>query len=272
MLSSGNLIRSGDRSLCAYLEHLAVTSPRGRVASDESYLLFAGGHDNPGTYTNGAIRRSLMVSPAELVARADEFFGEIGRAYVMWVRDHADRDLEALLVRRGCWLRPPAEGNAGFALVNRPAPRPAPPGIVVRRVVEDSGLLDYARVVAAGYQLSGADDDLIESVLFSLDSLRSQRTTVVVAYDGDTPVAGCMTFSAGADVGLQWTATDPGHRGRGLGRRVFERAANAAFDDGARCVTGLASMAGLQLWQSLGAEVVTSYRRYVVPTAAEGCS
>jgi hypothetical protein len=266
MLTDDAMRESSDRCLAAYLRHLAVTATGGRWLHDDRFLLFAGGHNYPGTYTNGAIRTSPMVTPAELLATADEFFGEIGRPYMVWVRDHADADLEASLRRRGCWLRPPEAGNPGIAHDAALPPEPIAPEVEVRVADNDEDFLAYRRVIAHGYQLPDADDDLIETVLFSLASLQVPESKTVIATYRGKPVAGCMSFMVGDEAGLQWAATLPETRGKGLGlgRLVFERACNLSFEAGARCVSALASAQGVPIWTAMGFRVITHYRRYLV--------
>src|SRR6266480_7064350 len=94
MITLDELTEASDRSLAEFLAHVARTSSGGAVRQDDGMLLFAGGHNYPGAYTNGVMRLSADVAPARLLARADDFFGPLRRGYVVWVRDHADGDLK----------------------------------------------------------------------------------------------------------------------------------------------------------------------------------
>jgi GNAT superfamily N-acetyltransferase len=260
------MIQLADGNLSSFLRHLATTAPGGSYLEDERYLLFAGGHEYPGTYTNGVIRKSSAITPAELLARADAFFGDLGRRYMTWVRAHADLDLEREVRRRGYWLRPPDAGTAGIATERRLAPLPPPaPGthVEIRRADDEASLHAYRDVIARGYQLAEAPGDMLETVLFSIDSLRVPEVTAFVAYRDEQPIGGSMAYVTGDVAGLQWLATVPEARGTGVGKRLFWAATDAAFDQGARCVTGQASAMGTPIWVAMGFSVVTRYRRYL---------
>jgi GNAT superfamily N-acetyltransferase len=264
------LIERGDANLVAYLRHLACTAKGGGVSEDDGLLLFAGGHNYPGTYTNGAIRTNAGVAPAELIERATAFFAPRRRGYAVWVRDHADADLEEAVRAAGFWQRPPVEGNPGIA-IDHPLPeRPPLPGTEIRRVADEQGRRDYLRVIATGYEVGDVPDELAEAILFSLKSLDDPRVAVFVAYVDDKPVSGCMVFVECGSAGLQWGSTLPEARGTGLGKATFLAACNAGFDMGATCATGQSSAQGTPIWLRMGFEVVTHYRRYLAPPPRAG--
>jgi len=259
--------RAGDANLVSYLRHLARCAPRGSVREAPGYLCFAGGHDYPGTYTNGVIRRGRGSPPAELLAAADDFFSPMRRGYMVWVRGDADSDLEEELRRRSWWLRPPETGNPGIASDHPIADMEAPEGTQLVRVSSQAGRRDYLRVTGAAYGLEGAPDDLLERVLFSMSSLEGDETTAFVAYRGARPVSCCLAYIDDDVAGLQWASTLPEARGTGLGTAVFTAACNAAFAAGTRLAVAQTSAIGTPIWVRLGFEVVTYYRRYLAPVA-----
>lgn len=258
------LIERGDASLVAYLRHLARTATGGAFAEPPGLLLFAGGHNYPGTYTNGVIRTGseAAAGPAVLAA-AEEFFGPRRRGYAVWVRGGADADLEAAARAAGLWQRPPVEGNPGIAIDRPPGDEPSPRGVEIRRVDSETGRRDYLTVVAAGYGVGDAGLSMAEVILFSLASLDSPEVAVFVAYRDGTPVAGTMVHVTTGAAGLYWAATVPQERGRGFGRATFRSAWEAGFAMGATCAVAQASAVGTRVWVRMGFQVVTHYRRYL---------
>ena len=262
------VLARGDANLCTYLAHLAATAQGGSFDTTDGVLTFAGGHAYPGTYTNGVTRISNDADAATVLARAESFFRPLRRGYAVWIRDHADHDLEQLAQDAGMFQRPPLEGNPAIAYQG---PRFAVPNlsgrgpgeVSIRRVDDDASRAAYLDGVLAGYGVAGLPPELADRVIFRKASLDDPRVAAFVAYIDESPQSGCMAFLDGDTAGMQWGATRPDARGRGLGKATFIAAANAAIDDGATLLTGQASQMGVPLWVSLGCEVVTHYRRYL---------
>jgi len=260
-----------DRNLASYLEFLASTSAGGRVERGDGYLCFAGAHEYPGTYTNGVIRTDEASggrTPAELLARADAFFGSLGRSYVAWVRTHRDADLDRELQRRGVFVRPPAEGSEAVVMERHEfEPGPTPDGVRVAEADDDDQLREFLLLVASCYSMPEAELGLAEGVLFSVESLRHPDNHVYVARDLETgALLGGVTVYVSGQVGyLAWAVTDPLARGRGIGRFLFRHAAREAFAADASIAWGVASQVGAPIWRSIGFETVSRYKRYVVP-------
>lgn len=257
--------RRGDANLVSYLRHLSMTAPGGSFDDSEGVLTFAGGHAYPGTYTNGVIRIDDSVSAERVMERAHEFFKPLKRGYAVWIRDHADADLEVLAQARGLFQRPPLEGNPGIACTKGTIPtQPLGDDVRMVRVHDAETRRHYLEVIVAGYGIEGMPFDLAERVVFSTASVDDPRVAAYVAYIDDVPLSGCMAYTEDGTSGLQWGATLPGARGRGLGKATFIEANNAAVTEfGADLVVGQASQMGVPLWVSLGFEVVTRYRRYL---------
>jgi GNAT superfamily N-acetyltransferase len=255
----------GDLNQIAYFRHLTVNAAGGTIEEDDRYLLFAGGHAYPGTYTNGAIRKSDSIGAAELLARADVFFGALGRQYILWSRAHADADLDAEARRRDLWCRPPVEGNSCILLTEPLPPRVVPVGFRIAVAESDADLSAYLALVARNWELVDVDEELAQDLLFSIASLRASNVVVLLAYDASGIVrAGISGFLAADCLGVEWGATDPVARGRGLASVLMEQACRWGFAHGARCVWGMASEQGTPLWVKLGFSVPTHYRRYLV--------
>lgn len=260
-----DLISMGDANLVSYLRHVAVTSDGGGINVSDGVLAFAGGHNYPGAFTNGVMRTgaSAAASPEQVIATADELFNPLRRGYAVWVRTHLDSDLEAACVAAGLWCRPPEEGLPAIATAGRVAAVPVPPGTEIRPVEDDAGRRDFLSVVAAGWNVGDMPFELQERVLFSTTSLESPSVAMVLAYVDGIPLSGSMAYQGGGAAGMYWSATLPAARGRGLGLATMSAAAQAGFALGATCLTGQASAAGTPLWERLGFQVTTHYKRYL---------
>jgi GNAT superfamily N-acetyltransferase len=262
---SAGAVARGVRNQVAFLKHVATNASGGQIVEDERYLLFAGGHDYPGPYINGAIRKTSAISPAELFARADAFFGSLGRQYIVWVLSPGEADLGAEAARRGLWPRPPVDGNECICRLEPLEPAPALPGFRIRRAGSDEELAAYIDLVARSYGLEGGDPALLEAVLISRASLRTLEIGVFLGQDvrsGDD-VAGFCVYLAHECAGLQWLVTDPAVRGRGYGREIMRHGMAWSFERGARSAWGVASQQGAPIWRGMGFGVPVRYQRYL---------
>ena len=89
------------RTLIAYSRALTHFSTRGALEEKNGIVLCAGGTWIP-MIANTAFRLESDVSPTELVGRADDFFGSLGRGYTVPVRDNGqDEDLRAACLAAG---------------------------------------------------------------------------------------------------------------------------------------------------------------------------
>jgi GNAT superfamily N-acetyltransferase len=260
-----DVLARGDANLVAYLRHVAETSDGGGVRETAGVLAFAGGHNYPGTFTNGVIRigATAQASPAEVLATADDHFRPMSRGYVVWIRDHLDRDLEAACVAAGLFLRPPDEGLPGIAIDHTIEMPPYNPDARLERVQDEAAARAYLGIVAAGWNVADLPFELQERVLFSITSLNSPKVAAFVAYLEDEPVSGCMTYVSDGCAGLFWAATLPAARGSGLGKATFAAACRAGFEMGAVCSTAQASQMGVPIWRRMGFDVPTHYKRYL---------
>lgn len=191
--------------------------------------------------------------------RAYDRLAEVG-AGVVTVFAGAARCTELLSGRPG-W-----RGHASTALVRGdlldiPA-APLPAELQLRRVADDGvPLVDAA---AAAMRADPGIDGPPERFAGYLRSLAA--TYLFAATDGDGVIratSGCRAFGAAASV--MFVNTDPGWRGRGIGRAMTALALRAARDRGARHAALDSTEAGLRLYQRLGFATVSPVTRFVAP-------
>jgi ribosomal protein S18 acetylase RimI-like enzyme len=257
----------GDARLLGHLNliELSRESTRwgvgGALEESAGILMFATGSWLP-VVCNGAFRTDDSASPAELIARADSFFGARKRGYAVMVRDTAtDADL-----RRAC-------ETAGLAVFGEPSPEmictapvaSAPPeGIEIRHITTTQGVADFATVTGAAYVTYGMPVETAAELL-SLPHrlLEAPHVVAVVAYDAERPVAAAMTLLSHGVAGIYWVGTVENARRSGLGRAVTAAVTNAAFDRGAAAVTLQASVMGAPVYRSMGYTTIYHYQDWV---------
>ena len=243
----------------------------GAVLEDRGLLCYAGLHPLP-AYVNG-VWRTGEVEPADLLARADEFFGRRRRGYTIWIREHADGDLEQAL--REARL-PLYDDSPGMVLDRRLEDAPLAPGVVVRRVADATGGSDFATVAGAAYASLGMRDGTAPVLFARIDTLVAPHLAAFVAYDpsnttsemsvtpaGPRPVAATLLHMNHGVALLNWVGTVPDARGRGLAATMTRIASNAGFDAGCVIASLQATEMGEPVYRRLGYREITRYRGYI---------
>ncbi len=91
----------GQRNLIAFSRAITQWGSRGSFEERDGFVLCAGGTWIP-VVANTAFRADDTLAAAELIARADRFFGGLARGYSVKVRDSGeDDDLRAGVRGRG---------------------------------------------------------------------------------------------------------------------------------------------------------------------------
>src|ERR1700733_8993801 len=137
------------RTLIAFNRALTRWGSRGALEEGGGAVLCAGGTWIP-VVGNGAFRTDDTFDGADLVARADAFFGGLARGFSVKVRDSGqDEDLRDACVAGG--LAPFGEPTPEM-LCRPPPPAIAPPAdLTVHWVDDEAGLADFAAVDTQAY-------------------------------------------------------------------------------------------------------------------------
>jgi hypothetical protein len=258
------LLRLGDLTLADVLRLFARYD--GTVLEQDGLLLFAGPHPQPSPFRNGALRLDARLSAEEVVDRGREFFAPRRRNFVMWVREHEDGDLAALLEREA--VRE-LERIPGTVLDRPPESRPLPEGIELRRTTDEATRLDFLRVNADAWGMPDLPLEAAAGVFFHPDVAAAPHVAAVVAYRGDEPLSCAMAV---ASHGVGWfgeSATVPGARRLGLAQITHHAAVTTCMEElGARRIHAQSRAAGLSVWTGMGYVPVTAFRRLIVPSAS----
>lgn len=125
-------------------------------------------------------------------------------------------------------------------------------------------MADFASVCGQAYSTYGLPVDApAEYLSLPQRVLDAPHVVVVVAYDGDDPVAGAMTILSHAIAGIYWVGTVERARRSGLGGAVTAAVTNTAFSRGARLVTLQASVMGEPVYRSMGYRPLYLYQDWV---------
>jgi len=259
--TSGDLGKLGHLNLLEFSREQARWGVGGAVEESDGLVLIATGSWLP-VMCNCAFRGDDTASPADLVERADAFFGARRRGYTIMVRDiAADDDL-----RGGC-------ETAGLVPFGEPAPEMVctapvvenhPDGVGIRSVTTVDGVADFAAVCAAAYSTYGMPVEA-PAELFSVPRrvLDALHVVAVVGYRGAEPVAAALTVLSHGIAGVYWVGTVDGARRAGLGRAVTAAVTNTSFARGATAVTLQASVMGEPVYRSMGYASLHHYQNWV---------
>ncbi len=240
-----------------------------RIEERDDLLLVAGADSFPVGYSNAAmvLGSSACADPEGVVASADEFFGRLGRAYTVWIRDPLDANLDAYLVESGL----SSLSNTPGMVLESPSPeRPLDAGLRVEQVHDADAVSALAVVEAAAYATLGMPTENTERVFSMPERLVNPHTISVVGYVESRPVAAAIAILSNGIAGLYWVATRPEARGRGLGEACTRLAGNRAFELGARCVVLQASEQGEPIYRRMGYREITRYRWYLKAPPTSG--
>ena len=252
----------GHRNLVAYNRALTRYATRGALEEGGGVVLCAGGSWIP-VVGNSAFRTAEDVEAPELVARAESFFGRLGRGFTVKVRDDgSDEDLRAAALHAG--LETFGEG-APQMLVRKPLDDSPPVEGVELRAVDDAvGVRAFVEVNGAAYATYGMPAGVHADLFDRPDAvLDDPDVHLVVAWRGPDPVAAALVYESDGVAGVQWVGTVPHERGRGLGALVTTWTTNVAFDRGASSCTLQASPMGEPVYMRLGYETIYRYEDLV---------
>jgi hypothetical protein len=252
----------GHRNLVAFNRAVTRWGSRGALEEESGAVLCASGTWIP-VVANGAYRTDDALDGAELVTRAEAFFGGLSRGFTIKVRDTGEDDD----LRRAC----EAAGMEAFGnpvpemILHSPLPEAAAiDAIAVRMVDDEAGVRDFIAVNAEAYGTYGMPAEVL-SDLFDETALLVEDPTahIVVASREGEPIATAMTYESDGVASLQWVGTVPTARTAGLGALVTIRATNLAFEHGASSCTLQASPMGEPLYRRLGYETIYHYGEFV---------
>ncbi|MEW6738117.1 MAG: GNAT family N-acetyltransferase [Acidobacteriota bacterium] len=247
-----------DLNLAETIRHRMKTAPKAILHEQNGFILFSIGALARNGHLNGALRLNSKIQPDIFLKAAEPFFQPMSPNYVIWVRAHADSDLEQYL-NNLAYVAQRKPGSAGMFIQQAFRSCSLPDGITINRIEDQSRVADYMEVTQAAFSMSKEQSC---SVFGSNESLTANNIAAFVAYQTDKPVAAAMTLLTDKTAGIYWVGTIPEVRGKGLGAVMTQMATNAGFELGATTVILQASVSGEPLYRRLGYQIFTHYRWY----------
>lgn len=246
-------------SFAAFSEHAG-----GRTEWRDGMLLVIGPHPSP-IIVNTAFRTESTIPPGEALIRTIERYRDLGHAFSLITRAHADADLERAAADAG-WRR--ALTFPGM-VVEEPLPEREPrPGAALRRANPRRDLESAVRILLDGFAEDSADErDLIDRIFRAPAQLRGSTVASFIASQDGVDGAFALVIKVGETAVVGWVATVPELRRRGLGDLVTRAATNAGFELGAKVVALKASPMGLPVYERMGYREVTRYGLYLPPVS-----
>jgi GNAT superfamily N-acetyltransferase len=253
-VDDSTLQRLAHLNYLAFARESALWSERGAVHEADGVLCHASGTDFA-FVLNGAYRTDPAVTPADVVAAADAFFGPLGRGYTL-VTGPWDEDLAAHAEAEGLW----AFGTSPEMVCRRRlADVDLPEGIELRRATAEAEIADALNINGPAYASLGMPEHVIDEAIDRLDRVLDPHVATVVAYDGDQPVATAQAMLSHGIAGVFWVGTSEAARGKGLGEAVCRWVTNWAFDQGAAAQSLEASTMGEPIYARMGYEELYRY-------------
>jgi len=232
----------------------ALWSDRGAIEEGGGVAGFRSGTEFPFVF-NGAARTDPAVAPADVLARADDFFGP-GQGYTLVTHPEHDQDLHAHAEALGLFA---FDTSPEMVCRQRLADVGRTDGIVLRRATDEAGIADFVGVGSAAYPSLGMPDTAMSEAIDRYDRVLDPHIAVVVAYDDGRPVAAAQALLSHGIAGVYWVGTLEAARGQGLGEAVCRWVTNWAFDQGAAAQTLQASTMGESIYLRMGYETIYRY-------------
>jgi hypothetical protein len=263
------MIATAHRGLLLGPVPLLRHAPGGRRAESAGVVLSCWGPHGP------AVNKVAVVGPAPSLARivdlADEFFGPESGGYGIVVEADAGHPVEAELRAAGWEV---FEDEPALVLPAIPPTPATPPGLEIRRIRDDAGRRDLARVLMAGFGAPTAEGgtelpaDATDSLTPSLACANDPDAALLVGYFEGIPVTSAIVFRVDSIAGITGVTTIPTHRRRGLGLAVTWAAVRAGAEVGCTCATLAALGASFDLYRKMGFLHVCNHRAYRPPAGA----
>ena len=173
------------------------------IEAGGGWLFGAGSADNP-LITNAAFRADDGLEPAELLARAREFFSGPGRGFTLWARAGVPEDRELIAIAEAAGFRNVYEMPEMIMAKRVEAPRLAD-GVAIRPLARAEDAEAYWRIAAAAYADIGFPPEVF-SFYEGLERLAvpgSEALAFLADLDG-APVAIAMTIVNHGVAGIYW--------------------------------------------------------------------
>jgi hypothetical protein len=200
----------------------------------------------------------------EVDAAAEAFYLRRQAPYSVWVRAHADADLEAALRARDyqTFVTLP-----GMALLDDPGTRCEPAGLEIRAACDDRGRDDFRGVSGAAYAVYGSPTEYADDAFSALESVCAPHIQGFVGYVAGRAVAAAATYVTHGVAGIGWVGCIPEARGRRYAEALTWSALREGLRRGGSFANLQASPMGRPVYERMGFATLTEYRILFRPAA-----
>lgn len=252
------LLKLADENLAAEIKYRVRNVKGGKLYETNNYIIYTIGVEDDDGHLNGTFCFNDEYAE-EMLRKADEFFYSLYRSYPIWVRDHADHNLERILKARG--LKPKRiPGSTGMVIRNKIEKVDLPPGFEVRRVKTEEDVKAFGYVIKDAFDKS---DEVAERMFSTSATLIAPNVKSFLIHKDGEPMSAATTVVSENAAGIYYVGTVESGRGMGLGSYIAQVSTNAGFDAGSPMVVLQASPAGERIYTKLGYEKITYYRSYI---------
>lgn len=248
------LLRAMDLNCWEMFRDIVRTARHGELLETPAYYLGYGRH---GTVFHNMAMVKEAVDLDALLEHAEHFYGERRAPYSVWVRAHADAELETALRGRGFDT---FTAMPGMALLGDPGTIAAPAELAIRAAVDDAGRDAFRHVTAAAYAVYGAPPEYADDAFAALDSVCAPHIQGFVGYADDRPVAAAAVYVTHGVAGIGWVGTVPEARGRHFAEALTWAAIREGFRRGGAFANLQASPMGRPIYERMGFITPTEYR------------
>jgi GNAT superfamily N-acetyltransferase len=258
-LDEDELLVLADHNLAEFNKVAALWDRAGEVAIRDDIQLVASGTRFPAGGFNCLHARGPAPDAARArswLAQAFAFYQTRERGFSVYTRAHCDAELAAACAGVGMQAM---AGSPGMVLDASVSEAVLPTGVRIERVLDASGLADYAAVAAPAFAMMALPETVTETVFSDAQRVLSPELSLHVAFLAGQPVATALSLLSHGIAGLYWIGTRPDMQRRGLADAITRRASNAAFERGAARVILQASPFGAPVYRRIGYREITSY-------------
>lgn len=259
-LKKQDILQLADLNLAESIREMARWNAMGEILEQDDLVLTNGAGRSPVTHNAIYLNNQINRPDANTFTLIRSFYRERKSGFSIYIRKHADSELESMCVRNKMLLISDAPGM----MMDKPFPyEKLPDTIKIRQAADLSGVADFASVAIQSYQSLGLPPEVGSEIFASPERLLKPSNHIIVAYDKDQPVSAAMLIFSNAIAGIYWVGTVTGARGRGLAGACVRAITNEAFRTGAPLVILQASKFGEPLYRRMGFKEFTRYPWYM---------
>lgn len=231
----------------------------------DGVLLTRGPAGSSGPYAHAVLCLTRECAAARILGLAVEHAQRCGAPVGLWLRSHADADIQTTALKAGYGLFGGPAVLTG--MVAHDAPTSADPRAA--GIVRAQDAKTFAAVVAAAFGQRGISFAAASALLDNQPLLNAEGSHAFVAVNNGQPVACAIAFVEPPYGALAYIGTIPAARRRGAATAVTVAAMRAAINDGATRLGLQATPEGKALYRRLGFSDATEYPCYLIsPSSA----